>query len=493
MLATFSHRRPDPRADSGMTLIEVIISALLVALIAIGTLTGLTDANRVSGTERTHAQAAVIAQQDEERLHGSPVFGEHGLAHMADFGGTTQQLAENGLCVEQVAGKWKYASSATFEATPACGKTALASAYAGQTYTGTVYTAKSSAEFFTPTKEALSCETENGSAEVVKTTSSVTWTGPGAGKGVTQSSLVKIPTEYALIVKVKNRNNEPVPGVPVKLTTLPPSSESLGQQTTPSSGCVMFGYLKQKTVDVSLETSWVNLAGESPPPAKEETMSTTSISTAEFIIEAPGAIVTEFYNNGAPVPSFTFAAVQPEIPYGEVVGGSSTEAKTTAELGKLFPFKTAYTIYAGACTANATTEAEGEKPALVEPNKTTPVRIEVPSVNTTIYEGESSTSTKGALPRTSVYSAAIINPGCEGVSVSSGPVPHEYPVTIENGKLVQHYLPYASTLKLCIDALVEGKYYESTTTFGNTSKSGTNLTIYMKAPGNKKSSTGKTC
>ncbi|HTZ64615.1 MAG TPA: hypothetical protein VMB51_10960 [Solirubrobacteraceae bacterium] len=479
-----------------MTLIEVIVSALLVGLIAIGTLTGLTDANRVSGTERAHAQATVIAQQDEERLRGSPVFGTHGLAHLVNYGATTQEIAENGLCVERVSGKWAYASSKTLEATPECEKNALAIAFAGKPYTATVYTTKSSAEYFTPTKAALSCETENGSTEVVKTTSSVTWGGTAtagekAEHEVTQSSLVKIPTDYALIVKVKNRNLEPVGNVPVKLAT--PSGQSLGYDTTSTSGCVMFGYLEQKTVDVFLETSWVNEAGESPPPAKEETLSKTSLTTAEFTIEAPGGIVTEFRNSGSPVSSFTFVAASTEIPtYSEIVGGSATEARTTAELTRLFPFKTAYTVYAGACSSNATSESGGEAHALVEPNKTVHVAIEVPSLSVTLYEGKSSTEAKELLPGTSVYSSAIINPKCKGASQPSGAVPYEYPVTIEKGKLVQHYLPYAQTLELCVDAKIEGSYYKYTKSFTNTSKSGTTLgTVYMKAE--EKSSTGKSC
>ena len=51
-------------------LLEVVISALLVALIAVGTFAGLEGAGRASADERTHAEATKLAQLDEERLRG---------------------------------------------------------------------------------------------------------------------------------------------------------------------------------------------------------------------------------------------------------------------------------------------------------------------------------------------------------------------------------------------------------------------------------------
>src|ERR1700680_2101375 len=47
---------PSARSQSGMTLIEVIASALLVALIAIGTFVGFDSSGRASADQRSHAQ-----------------------------------------------------------------------------------------------------------------------------------------------------------------------------------------------------------------------------------------------------------------------------------------------------------------------------------------------------------------------------------------------------------------------------------------------------
>src|SRR5580700_5729980 len=60
-------------SERGDTLIEVLISAVLVALIVIGTLTGLDSTNKATSLQRARSQADALAEQDEERLHSLPV------------------------------------------------------------------------------------------------------------------------------------------------------------------------------------------------------------------------------------------------------------------------------------------------------------------------------------------------------------------------------------------------------------------------------------
>ena len=50
-----------PPAEAGFLLVEVIISALLVGLIVIATLTGFDVVNRASASQRQHDQAALLA------------------------------------------------------------------------------------------------------------------------------------------------------------------------------------------------------------------------------------------------------------------------------------------------------------------------------------------------------------------------------------------------------------------------------------------------
>src|SRR6185312_16565011 len=55
-------------AEDGMTLIEVIVSALLVGLVAIATLTGFNSVKRTTADERLHDQAAVLLAESQEQL-----------------------------------------------------------------------------------------------------------------------------------------------------------------------------------------------------------------------------------------------------------------------------------------------------------------------------------------------------------------------------------------------------------------------------------------
>lgn len=515
MFATLFHRAPDPRADSGMTLIEVIVSALLVALIAIGTLTGLTDANKVAGNERVHAQATTIAQQNEEQLRGAPLFGRYGLAK---FGESTKTVAENGLCVEQVSGGWRYSTKAALSekaASNTCEKTVVAEAYAteaekGAKYTNTVFTVKSSGEFYPPGEEGSTCKTEKGNTEVIKTTSSVTWTG-NPGKEVTQSSFVKVPANYGLLVKVKNRNNEAVAGAKVVVETVTEPHEILGEQTTPyPSGCVVFGALAEN-VDVYAEKgNWVNFNGKVPKTApQEKVLKTSAVTSTEPTIEAPGSLVAEFVEgSGKSVESFTFVASHPTGGMSSptfLVGGSSTQHTSDELSNDLFPFvepgtpwqDSKYTVYAGSCEKNNPLTVTGGKikdPSVqVEPNLPASAKIEAPPVTVTIWEGQSA-SNKGAAELAESTSAKIIDTACKGEpSQNYSPVPYEYTVQFKKG--VPFYLPYAAELELCVVGHLSGGYYKNEFKLTNTEQAGTAATDYLKAPGSgyEQSSTALTC
>ena len=59
--------------ESGVTIVEVIVSALLVVIISTFVFTALTSANRTGAQERYRAQAYAIAQEDQARLRSLQV------------------------------------------------------------------------------------------------------------------------------------------------------------------------------------------------------------------------------------------------------------------------------------------------------------------------------------------------------------------------------------------------------------------------------------
>lgn len=458
-------------AETGFGLIEVLVASLITAVIAVGTLTGINAAGRSSADTRAHAQASQLAGQDEERLRGftTTVLGQ--------LGTNTTSRAENGSCVEAVSGGWHYWSKGT---TTFCeNPTGLS----GTAYTGTVFTITSSATYVTAetggTKSSLTCETTAGTANYLQTTSSVTWSSLGTRQPVSQSSIVTVPTSNTLLVKVVNQKNEPVEGATVTVSGISPELS----QVTPSGGCVVFGGLSSSSVKATAtKVNWVNENGETAPAAKSATLSKTATTPLKFVIAEPGGISAEFVEaGGTKVQGSTFYAFQTAIatPNG-YVGGSAASYAYTAELAKiLFPFRNVsetppgtspYTVFAGDCEANnphVVNATVTDATAQVEPNATTsPIKVRLPKVKVSVNEGTSA-KPKGAFA--SVERAMIVNKGCEGATARTGSVPYQHEVTINAGKLVPEFQPFAKELTLCIVVhnLVAKAYYKYTKTFEN--------------------------
>jgi prepilin-type N-terminal cleavage/methylation domain-containing protein len=458
-------------AETGFSLIEVLVASLITAVIAVGTLTGINAAGRSTADTRSHSQATQLAGQDEERLRGltTTVLGQLGSA--------TTSRAENGSCLESVSGKWQYWSkgSTTFCENP--------TGLSGTAYTATVYTVTSSASYVTAktggTESNLTCETTAGTANYLQTTSSVTWSSLGKREPVSQSSIITVPTSNTLQVKVLNQKNEPVEGATVTVSGISPELS----QTTPSAGCVVFGSLSSTSVKATAtKVGWVNKNGEAAPTPKAITVSKTATTAETFYLAEPGGIAVKFVEAAKGLVSgSTFYAFQTGIatPDG-YVGGSASTYNTSAELGRiLFPFRNTvetptlpnpYTVFAGDCEANnphLVNAAVIDTTAQVEPNLTTPVEVQLPKVNVTVNEGTSA-KPKGAFA--GVERAMIVNKGCETAAAArTGSTPYKHEVTINAGKLVPEYQPYAKELVLClvVHNTTAGKYYKYTKTFEN--------------------------
>src|SRR3977135_540631 len=191
-------------SESGMTLIEVLVAAVMVGVIAVGTFTAFDAAGRAGADTRAHAQGVQLAQHDEERLRGLTT------TQVAQLGWVETVRAENGACLEKVAGVWKYWNQA--KNTFFCEKTGQA----GQTYNGIAFTITSSSRYVAAAKgaeaAAFTCEKTGAAASFLQTTSAVTWPSLGSRPAVSQSSILTTPVSGVLIVKVVNQNNEPVEG-----------------------------------------------------------------------------------------------------------------------------------------------------------------------------------------------------------------------------------------------------------------------------------------
>jgi Tfp pilus assembly protein PilV len=437
-------------SESGFSLIEVIASALIVGLIVVGTLTGFVTAGRASADTRQHNQALLLAAQDEENLRAMNV------TELGRLGAVTKPpVKEN----------------------------------------GTTYTIESRAEFVAAAKEEFTCETSGGTADYIQTTSKVTWQSLGKSENkkrvtesLSQSSLIPVPTSTSLMVNVNDEDNQPVSGATVKVT-----GKTMGkvEQATPESGCVIFGALPNNEVTITAtKPGWVNEQGETEPAATEATLSTTSLVSKTFVIAEPGKIEAEFESAGST------AGVQGDTIYVShtglnepVTGGTAGTYASASTVEGLFPYATPgnppgenpYTVYAGDCAednpeliASPNPLVSGKKevtdhPAQVNPGATTQVKVEVPAVNVTVYEGTSSSA-----PLDSKAEAKITNVSCGSVARTMK--------TSSTGTLEHKFQPYAKKMKLCLQQTISGTRYSHSVEFANVVRAGINLgSVYMLA------------
>jgi type II secretory pathway pseudopilin PulG len=470
-------------------LLEVVVSALLVGLIAVGTFSGFDSAGRARVDERAHAQATQLVEQDEEHLRGLTT------TQLAQLGTAEPHYeAENGMCLEKVSAAWDYYNK---ENTSFCEKTS----FAGTAYSGIVFTITSSAEFVTAAKETFTCGTSAGTADYIRTKSSATWTSLGSRPPVTQSSIVSTPSSAGLMVKIENQDKEPVEGANV--TAEGTSLSAI--ETTPAAGCVIFGALKAQTDKISVvKSNYVDVNGKNPPASKEFKVAAGTLGEVAFKIAAPGSIAATFGSNGVfteAIKGISFVAYQSGIstaPNYFVKETTGNEPQHIAELTGLFPFAKLegtwkpepYTVYAGDCKANEPSIVGAtNKTAPVEPNAVAPVNVELPAVNVTVWEGTKGTPT---VKHPTATAAMIINPECSGVTPvgASKAVTFEHKVNVSTttGNIEAPYLyqPYAKKLEFCFVALISKKYYKykSPTPFiENKKKEGTaNISVYIKEP-----------
>ncbi len=458
-----------------MTLIEVLIASVMVAIIAIGTFTAFDAAGRTSVDERSHAQGTLLVQQDQERLRGNST------TTLEQLGTVETYRAESGMCLEKSGTKYVYWNSAN---TLFCEKV---TGFAGNTYLGTVFTVTSSASYVSAEKggekAAFTCEKSGGSANYLQTKSSVTWP-LLKGSAVSQSSVLNVPTSYILLVKVLNQNKEAVEGATVSVAGGPSAN-------TPSSGCVTFGGLSAGPYEISATKGLdVDAQGKYPPAALTGiTLSSNAVTEETFTLAEPGSIAVEFESNGVAtgITSNSFTALNTEMKSPNTYVEQSAAPVSKLSFGSAFPFKSnPYRVWAGECEANnpKTVTESGEKleskSATVVAGATTTVKVEAPAVNVEVFEGTKA-KTLSLLP--SAEYAYITNEGCKAASSQNLAKPtyqHKVAMTAGHLETAYKYQPYAKELVLCVTAFTpvvgkeaEKKYFRNTFKIENVKKAGT--------------------
>lgn len=311
-------------SEAGFALVEVLVSALCVAIVSGAVLTTLQATARSAGDSRNHSIAQALAQEDQARLRSTRI-------------STLNKLNQ------------------TYPVT----------------LDGTTFSVTSTGVFVNNTSQSASCTSGQTSADYVLISSSVTWPALGSRPAVKMQSIVSPsngsldPGHGTLTISAINAAGLPLPGV-----ALSGAGAGTFSGTTDAGGCANFADLPAGKYTMTPTAAGLVDKEGNAPAAQSVDVIPSGTQTVILQYDKPGALEVNFkyrvgsssefkassassiqvFNSGMKEP-FTFTAP----------GG--VPAATVAATAKLFPFTSAYAVYAGSCaSANPNPTSDPEAP-----------------------------------------------------------------------------------------------------------------------------------
>jgi Tfp pilus assembly protein PilV len=357
MIDTFSTRLPDRASQRGDTLIEVVISALVLAAIVVGTLTGLNSANRVTSLDRERSQADTLAQQEEEQLRSLPI---NKLSELSETHKVIQHEVNAG---------------------------------------GTEYKIASTAQYISDATATSSCSSTSPQADYIETSSKVTWNALGEGKPVVETSIISPPPSADAIAQVTNESGEPVP----KMTVTSTGPTNMTTETS-TDGCAILALLPG---EYALNVHRTGYVDENSYANSDE----DPLTDSPFYIVAENTVkkAYEFAEAATLEASFENSATKVEANGDTLVAynvNANPANKTFGTVGKLepkidaslFPASSKYVFFAGSCQedephAVGASDLEGVE---LHPGEHRGLTLPLPPVKIKVWSGAPGTaSVKG--------------------------------------------------------------------------------------------------
>ncbi|HUO74460.1 MAG TPA: carboxypeptidase regulatory-like domain-containing protein [Solirubrobacteraceae bacterium] len=343
------------QSEAGFTLIEAMVTALIVTLIAAGVAQALMTGADFSANQRLRSQADAIAQQDQERLKG--------------------------LSDEQLA---TLAQTRTV------------------TLDGTNFTIASNASFL-DASGGSSCTSKVAAYFHVVTT--VSWGQTDTAQhSITQGTILTRPAAGSLLVNVDDEQGNPLQGA--KVTATGQTTGSAQSAITDANGCVVFSGLPGLPVQsygvAALLGGYVDKDGNNSPPNVTAAVNATGIATPNInplVIGNAGMITAGFTTTrtgGVSVPNIS----APELSYYGSLSDHMTTFKTVTTAGaaistpkKLFPFVNAgpiytnnYQVWAGGCSQEQPAQPPASTGfATVTPGSSVAATVAMPAIDLALY------------------------------------------------------------------------------------------------------------
>jgi hypothetical protein len=304
-LRLFRARVTHAREEAGFALLETIVSAALLAVVALGVYAGIDGPASVSGNDRLRTTAGTLAEQDQERLKSLD------FDHLQSYSDAPRQVSLG----------------------------------------GTTYTVTSRTDWVEDSSGTISCTNNSSKADYLQTTSTVTWPSLGGGKPVAISSLLAPPAQGAsatrgnLVVKITDQAGAPVTGLPVQISG--PVNQS---RSTNAEGCALFTYIPSGSYNTSFSRSgWVDPTGATSVsfPSSVAANSTATVSRS---YAAAAQIDVSFQNSAGQSLNYTSASLEAAGMAAPRTFTASPAAATISTGKTLYPFTGTYSVWAGRCT-----------------------------------------------------------------------------------------------------------------------------------------------
>jgi Tfp pilus assembly protein PilV len=335
--------------EAGFGVLEVLASAVLVAMLAVGVLKTFDAASFASGNTKSRSVAADLAQQDQERMRAF----------------RAKELSN------------------------------LNSTYT-RTVAGVNFTITSTAVWVNDGSGTRRCGLTSGRADYLRITSSVVWDRMSGAAPVTSNSLYAPPSgsfgdEGNLGFEVLDRSAVGVPGVTV---TLSGTANRTG--TTDAQGCIYFSFLPQGNYTaVITKAGFVDYQGNSTiTKAYGVNGGTTQVQPIDY--DQAGSIVADVRSKKATLSTTSTTPTSPVTANalaGYITVGHSQLASPNTRIfgtgallgpaitnGGLFPFTSTYNVYTGNCTGTGGNSAAAVAAPAVTPGGTSTVTVNEPGL-----------------------------------------------------------------------------------------------------------------
>lgn len=406
-------------------LIEVVVSAALVSIVAIGVFAGIDGPSAISSTDQQRAIASSLAQQDQDRLRGMRV------ADLANYQ-QTQPV----------------------------------------TVAGVAYNVTSKAEWVADSSGTVSCSSGSSQANYLKLSSAVSW--PSIGKAA-PVSLVSLMTPPAgglgsnrgnLSIQLQDQAGNPVVGVPVDIHV--PGVSTL---TTNSAGCAFYGYLPVGTYNATFsQLGYVDPGGSNSVAMSGLSVTNGTTTTPQHNYAQAAQVAVSFTTKvgGTPQPAQaqSMTLTSPNLPgAGSLTPPAAPAPQSTLTASGLYPFTSGYGVYAGGCaSANPTGYSQTEASVAVQPGGSSAVTVFEPPIAVQV-NGPTGLPLNGANVRVTPTGAGCSDVYPKLATGSSG--------TVTTG------LPYG-TYRVCAD---NGAQTVQSGQLSSTTPAGASVTLTVPASG----------